>query len=249
MIRPHERRRQRPNSFLQASSNAVADDGTAYLTSDREAEPRPFGRNEPVHFVVGIGSPAAFHHEKWAGPTHTSAHTLELRLTLQGLELHHVHQLVSSALVRAAPSVEAQAVQTTSKRSGRSGGQPLAPLRPTARKHAHAANGRHALAEAMAALANEPARLVGPFHVSISVANTAIWRQAPSPRGLDVVALTVSLSQPITRSRRRKYRYDDQLFPAPPVEGAASEPSSPETTCHSIARLYGPHIPASTIMA
>src|SRR5580692_9228411 len=46
----------------------------------------------------------------------------------------------------------------------RSGTEPLAPLRPPGRQHSAAALGRHPGAKAVAALAHQFARLIGPFH-------------------------------------------------------------------------------------
>src|SRR5690606_24553976 len=47
-----------------------------------------------------------------------------------------------------------------------SGGEPLEPLGTPCREHLAAARGRGARTEAVAALADEFARLIGPFHVS-----------------------------------------------------------------------------------
>src|SRR5690606_22174805 len=51
-------------------------------------------------------------------------------------------------------------------RRNRSGGQPLASARPAGGEHLAPALGRHARTETVAVLADEFARLIGPFHVS-----------------------------------------------------------------------------------
>lgn len=53
--------------------------------------------------------------------------------------------------------------------SGRLCRQPLPALGPATRENAQPTHRRHPLTEAMAAFANEPARLISPLHVSISV--------------------------------------------------------------------------------
>ena len=62
----------------------------------------------------------------------------------------------------------------------RSGREALATLGPAPREHAHAADRRHPLPETVAAFANEPARLVSPLHVSISVVIPVLRRLAPN---------------------------------------------------------------------
>src|SRR3954452_7253199 len=87
----------------------------------------------------------------------------------------------SSSRLRACstkPGVEARNPEEAARKSARcrnrsmetrgrwppSGAQPLTPLRPAGGNHLAASLSRHAGAEAVAALANELARLIGPLH-------------------------------------------------------------------------------------
>ena len=120
-----------------------------------------------------------------------------------------------------------------------SGRKPLAPLGPAARQHACTTDRRHPLAESVAALAHEPARLIGPFHVSLSVTTRALrprGRCRPCHDHWPTATIMPRLPSP-TRPKRR--------------HGAGPGPHGrarwlPETACHRIGGLYGSPSASST---
>lgn len=120
----------------QPAANSIALDRVADRLRDREAEPRPR--------LARFHSRLALEHEARAGPPATAPDAQELRPLLQR------DQSQRAALWEIA--------------SNGSGGQPLAALGAAPREHADAALGQHPLAEAVAALSDQPARLIGTFH-------------------------------------------------------------------------------------
>ncbi len=122
-----------------------------------------------------------------------------------------------------------------------SGRKALATLGPAARDDAGSTHCRHPLAKPMATLAHEPARLISPLHVSLSV---AIWRMAP-----------LGLCGPACISLRGA-----EIAPRDVLRGYTTKTHHggsgqrcharglPKTTFHRIERLYGARPAPSTIV-
>ena len=158
---------ERRQCRLQAPADAIADDGVADFLGDGEAEAGP-GR-------LGVGSwygPwLGFEHEGGRCAPRTAADRQELRARLQRHEGHGNHRIgyMSQRLgwrCEAPPAILSR--------------QTLAALGATARQNLDTACGLHALAEAVAALANKAAGLISAFHVRTPL--LAVQRTA-RPRG------------------------------------------------------------------
>lgn len=136
---------KKPHGGLETASDTVAVDGAPELFRDREPEPRllkPLIR----------GARARFKHKRGRRKPRAPSNSQKFRSFLERLDRHGL------ASVRETGSPVATAL----------GRQTLAALGPAARDDFDAADRTHAGAEAVTALADKLARLIGPFHGSYS---------------------------------------------------------------------------------
>jgi hypothetical protein len=159
-----------PHHFAEPPAHAVAHDRIADLARHGEANPDGSG--------VVLGALAGLQEEAAGRRSCAFRGSLEIRAALQPF---HWLGLALAAILGSttAGSTSKSACGTRTRAPTKSlSTQLLAPLRTPQRQNPAAALGRHAGAKAVAALAHQFARLIGPFHRKIS-AGGSMRRQAP----------------------------------------------------------------------
>src|SRR5262249_9972589 len=146
------RRRDPSDRSLEAPPDAIALDRLAHRPGDGEPEARPLRRCGGL-LLARLG----LQHKRRHAPSPTLAHPLELRAPLQGSHAPGGASYSPLLCLGHGPPIRCPM---------RSRREALAALGAPPRHHPAAAGGRHTLAEPMAALAHEPAWLIGPFHVA-----------------------------------------------------------------------------------
>jgi len=188
-IRPLDRRRARndhvielgarqgkklPSGCLEPPTHSIAHNGPTHLLAHSEPEPRAICL--PTAPSRRFPSRLRLDHQRRRAPPQATPDSQELGALFQCGQFHAATPLP--------PDAENAAAARRPRRQSASRRETLAPLGPATGKHPGSSDCLHTLAEAVAALAHETARLVGAFHVlSPYRSQSRGWPSGEGPNG------------------------------------------------------------------